>query len=153
MCKGGFANYHHILHFLIVEAGDCLIPTHFLAVAAILALNFFSFLVDLVYTEAMVEDKERSPPSHKEGKMFFKIGVVRTVALAHLPTQEGESNDLVVNREVEFVASRMEVVRMEERVLESSLNCYLLLAYDNLIGLVKAELRLGELGDTDRPLP
>jgi hypothetical protein len=60
---------------------------------------------------------------------------------------------LVVNREVEFVASRVEVVRMEERVLESSLNCYLLLAYDNLIGLVKAELRLGELGDTDRPLP
>lgn len=46
----------------------------------------------------------------------------------------------------------MEIVRLQKRVLQPAFNGYLLLAYDYLIGLVKAKLSLRDLGDVDSSL-
>lgn len=95
--KGGLANYHHVLHLLIIEAGDGFFPTHLLPITAVLALPFLALLVNFVNVKALVKYKERSPPSHKEGMMLLKVRVIRTIALPHFPTQQRKSYDLVVN--------------------------------------------------------
>ena len=46
----------------------------------------------------------------------------------------------------------MEVVGLQERVLEPSLNSYFLLAHHDLVGLVETKLSLGNLGNIDGSL-
>lgn len=95
--KGRLANYHHVLHILIVEAGYCFLPAHLLPVAAVLALPLLALLVDLVDAEAVVQHEERSPPSHEERMVLLEVGVIRAEALPHLPAEQREGDDLVVD--------------------------------------------------------
>jgi hypothetical protein len=136
------ANNHEVAHLLVIKMGDYLPNGNRPTIVPVLAIHILILQIHLVYVLELVKDKQVGLATQIETLMPRDAGSVKTVVLAYVPKEHRETDDLVIDREVNLLLLGVVVVVGHEVELHLLLNRYLLQTEYQHVSLVHHKLSL-----------